>query len=248
MKTKLILIALLLFVIQASIVAQDEPTDKMNRPPKPKTQEFKAFRIGVFGETSISWMKPKMDLSHSVQYQADGSRLVAGWGLLFDINFTENYTLSTGFRLGGTGGKLSYLDSVGTTTATIHRKYELKYVEIPINLKLKTNQIGYLTYFFQIGLRPGMRLSAYVDDKFDNSNLPVRYTEFDNKKETAFFQLGFNVGVGAEYQISKSFSAFTSLSYRDGLLDVLSGTSHYDPTLNENAFINQVALTVGFLF
>ncbi|MBN2747754.1 MAG: PorT family protein [Bacteroidales bacterium] len=248
MKTKLILITLLLFVIQAPIFAQDAPTDKMNHPPKPKKQEFKTFRIGVFGETAISWMKPKMDLNHKVQYEADGSRLVAGWGLLFDVNFTENYTLSTGFRLGGTGGKLTYLDSLGTTAAKLHRKYELRYVDVPIELKLKTNQIGYFTYFFQIGLRPGMRLAAYVDDKFDYSNKDDNYSEFDNKKESAFFQLGFNVGLGAEYQISKSFSAFVGLNYRDGLIDVLSGTNAFDPTLNENAFINQVALTAGFLF
>jgi hypothetical protein len=47
-------------------------------------------------------------------------------------------------------------DSIISTSSN----YTLQYIEIPITMKLKTNEIGSLTYYVQIGVEPGWNLSA----------------------------------------------------------------------------------------
>lgn len=253
MKTKKLFLSI--FLLSVSLIGFSQETDNQSDNTAKKSPEpvFKPFRIGIYGDAALSWMTPKMDEVTDIKYTSGGLRAVAGWGLFFDLNFTENYTFSSGFRLGGTSGRLTFKDSINIdnlspTTGTIYRIYSLRYLEIPLDLKLKTNQIGYFTYFFQIGLRPGFRLEAQATDKFDGTSLPNRTLDISGKDQTSFLQLGFNVGVGAEYQISKSFSAFASISYRNGLIDVLRSDNLMNPAINENAYISNVALTTGFIF
>ena len=41
--------------------------------------------------------------------------------------------------------------------------YKIQYLSIPIGLKLKTNQIGYLTFFTNIGLDPKIVIAGKAD-------------------------------------------------------------------------------------
>ncbi|OIP00240.1 MAG: hypothetical protein AUJ98_08535 [Bacteroidetes bacterium CG2_30_33_31] len=204
------------------------------------------FRIGVYGNAALSWMKPQ-----NIAYTSQGSRLVAGWGVNFDYNFTENYTLNTGFGFRSYGGKLKYQSRLDSATIGImERKYKIKYIDIPINLKLKTNQIGYYTYFIQLGLNNGFRLKAAADDNFVSATGTGSYTINDVGilSTTKLYRLSFVAGIGAEYQISKSFGAIAMISYNHGLVNVLDGVNSYDNNINENAIINGITLTAGFLF
>lgn len=248
MQIKYFISVLLLLSLVVSGMAQDDATDEPIAKAPKKSQDFKTFRIGVVGESSISWMKPTMDVEHAIQYESDGSRLVAGWGLVFDYNFTENYTLSTGFRFGGQGGKFVYEDSIDNKRTSVDRIYKMKYLEIPLDLKLKTNQIGYFTYFFQIGLRPGFRMEAIAEDEYRSNDPENKSVDLVEADESQLFHLGFNVGLGAEYQISKSFSAFAGLSYRSGMTDILDGESGLDPNLHESARLRGISLSAGFIF
>ncbi len=215
------------------------------------SDNFRKFRIGVYGNIGSSWMSPK-----NKSYTKNGSRFSVGWGLTFDYNFTENYTFNSGFNLGNYGGGLIYKDlyinSAGDTVkGMMTRKYKFKYLSIPLNLKLKTNQIGYFTYFFQIGLNNSFRLSALGDDNFTPENTTYMATNesgVDIAGETALYRLSFIVGAGAEYQISKSLSAFASLTYDNGLTNSLKGNNAVNPNVKANAIVNNLALTVGFLF
>ena len=250
MQIKYFISVLLLLSFVVSGMAQGEAIEEPVAKAPKNSQDFKTFRIGVVGESSISWMKPTMDVEHPIQYESDGSRLVAGWGLVFDYNFTENYTLSTGFRFGGQGGKFVYEYDKDSSNSEfdVERTYKMKYLEIPLDLKLKTNQIGYFTYFFQIGLRPGFRMEAIAEDEYRGGNLDDKSVDLVEADESQLFHLGFNVGLGAEYQISKSFSAFAGLSYRSGMTDMLNGKNRIDPNLHESARLRGITLSAGFIF
>lgn len=244
--------ALILFIFLLTVsygFSQDagSSNESENSAKEPTSKsDFRPFRIGVFGDFGTSWMTPKND-----SYTKEGSRLVAGWGLLFDWNFTENYTFSSGFSFGGYGGKLSYDHKVDTLIGIMERKYKIKYLEIPLNLKLKTNQIGFFTYFFQIGLNNSFRLSATADDNFSvvgNEKDSYKKENEDIIKTTSPYRLSFNVGAGTEYQISKTFSAFAKIGYYNGLTNALHGVNTVDPNVKENAVLNKVSITAGFLF
>ena len=249
-KYSLLVIFLLLISYSYSQTNDSSSTSQTNTGNTVEpASEFRPFRIGVYGDLGASWMVPKNDY-----YIKNGSKISAGWGLLFDWNFTENYTFSSGFYLGNFGGKLKYnhkLPDANNVIGLMERKYNIKYLDIPLNLKLKTNQIGYFTYFFQIGINNGFRLSATADDIFTSTTDPKESyakDKIDIIGSTSLYRLSFNVGAGAEYQISKSFSAFAYLGYNNGLLNSLSGQNSVDPNVKENAIINKLSLTAGFLF
>jgi len=213
--------------------------------------EFRTFRMGIYGSMGFGWMKPK-----TKEYTKDGSHFAYSYGLITDYNFTENYTLSTGFAISNTGGKLSFKDSQDISngvidTGMVNRKYNISYFEIPILIKMKTNQMGYFTYFAQLGIRNYMRLNSTYDETFAYSNNGTTNTisseEIENSDGINFYRMAFSFGIGTEYAISKSFSAFGYLSYDNGLTNVLNNTNSVSE-LEENAVIKQFTLTAGFLF
>jgi len=251
----------LLLVISISLLGFSNAysqTDSTKVPTKsvesenyiPKS-EFRKFRMGIYGGMGWGWMKPK-----TTDYISDGSKFAYSYGLITDYNFTENYTLSTGFSISNTGGNLNYSDSSvvsGTTSAygMLNRNYSISYFEIPILIKMKTNQMGYLTYFAQLGVRNYMRLNSTYDETFaysDNGSTKTVVTDdFENSDGINFYRMSFSFGLGAEYAISKTFSAFGYISYDNGLTNVLNSTNT-STGVEENAMIRQFTLTAGFLF
>jgi hypothetical protein len=220
----------------------DQPTREAN---------YQKVKLGVFGDLGLSWLKPKSD-----EYTSQGIRFSYNYGLVVDINFTENYTFSTGLNVNSYGGKLDYSDSViydenkPGVRGLMSRKYRINYIELPLLLKLKTNQMGYFTPFVQLGLRNSFRLSALADESFIFGGETHERENVDMVDESAFYTLGFTVGFGTEYAISRSFSAFAVLSYDNGLTTVLNGENFLDDGTKskQTAMFKKFGLTIGFLF
>ena len=176
--------------------------------------------------------------------------------LVVDINFTQNYTFSTGVKYTSFGGKLKFNDTLGvngvTENGVMNRKYRVNYIEIPLALKLKTNQMGYLTPFVQIGLHNGFRLNAYADNEFAYGVGSTVATEGnDILDKTSFYRLSLEFSIGTEYEISQSFSGFAMLSFHNGLTNSLNGMNYDWETKSESkesAMFKKFALTVGFMF
>ncbi|RLD44364.1 MAG: hypothetical protein DRI86_07620 [Bacteroidetes bacterium] len=253
-KTIILVISISIISINLSFAQTDstmvntKSVESENYIPK---SEFRKFRMGIYGGMGWSWMKPK-----TKDYSKDGSHFAYSYGLITDYNFTDNYTLSTGFAISNTGGKLSYSDAQEISngvkdTGMVNRKYSISYFEIPILVKMKTNQMGYFTYFAQLGIRNYMRLGSTYDETFaysDNGNTKtISSEEIENSDGINFYRMAFSFGIGTEYAISKSFSSFGYLSYDNGLTIVLNNTNSVSE-LKENAVIKQFTLTVGFLF
>lgn len=257
MKLKLILSFLLISIMSINMAfsqtdttrQQSNTVDADNYVPE---SDFRAVRLGIYGGIGLSWMKPK-----TTDFESLGSRMSYTYGLLIDYNFTKNYTFSSGVSFNSLGGKLSYpnnykFNDTTTINGMLDRSYRINYIEIPTMLKLKTNQMGYFTYFAQMGVRHNFRVSSTGIDNFsyiDVNNIEVETpeNEIDIQDYTSFYRLSFNFGFGAEYAISQTFSAFAFIGYDNGLTNSLSNT----PAINgdkASAMLNQFGLTVGFLF
>lgn len=208
---------------------------------------FRHLRLGIYGGIGPSWMKPKTE-----GYESQGVRFAYSYGLLIDYNFTENYTFSTGIGYNRVGGKLSYKDKqiiIDTLlTGILTRTYKINYLEIPTLLKLKSNQMGFLTYYTQLGLRHSFKLNSNADDSFEYNN-PIETNtsnDIDMKDYTSFYRLSFCFAIGAEYAISQSLSAYVSIGYDNGLTNSLS--KNIITGDKESAVIKKVLITGGFLF
>ncbi|MBL0314884.1 MAG: PorT family protein [Flavobacteriales bacterium] len=128
------------------------------------------WKIALHVDPNFSWMKP-----NNKDIEQGSNKLRFGFGIMIDKMFTENYALGTGLNVINTGGELSYyyksLYKTNTSSfnqeviVELNRTYNVKYLEIPLTLKLRTNEIGYITYWAQFGLGLAMNIGAKADDE-----------------------------------------------------------------------------------
>ncbi|NNE55974.1 MAG: outer membrane beta-barrel protein, partial [Flavobacteriales bacterium] len=215
-----------------------------------------------------------------------GSSLRFGYGVNADIHFTENYAIGTGFKIVTNGGRLQYfeddvrLDENDKEVQYIiqkERDYKLKYVEFPVTLKLRTNEIGYITYWGQFGLGLGANISAKADDidyfalEFDDTSDPAQWVvptrpdfkeeQIDIKDDIQLFRASLYIAGGIEYNLSGSTSVIVGVTFDNGFTNPLKGqgieekdddvpliSSEGPVTFDLKAISNSLGLTVGILF
>ena len=222
------------------------------------------FRLGFKVSPNISWLA-----SDNSNMTVGDKSLQFGYGLNFDIFFAENYAIGTGFNINNTGGKYSYfaeytgddIDAVGNVVTNmkqvglISRDLRLQYLQIPLTFKMKTNEIGYLTYWGQFGLGLNMNLKALSDDNIDylyyqNKNTfaweksnreTSTISSNDIKNEVNIFSANLMFAAGVEYNLSGNTSILAGLTFQNGFTDALKGNgvvkdqSTNSPTFNGGA-------------
>jgi hypothetical protein len=106
-------------------------------------------------------------------------------------------------------------------------------------LQFKTNEIGYMTYFMQVGIAPLINIGAIADAKHPNRSFEGNKIN----KEVRLFSLGYFISGGFEYNLGGSTSFLVGLSYFNGFMDVTSNEDVKDKTI-----LNSVALNLGIKF
>lgn len=218
------------------------------------------FRLGLTASPTISWLSPD-----TRGVESEGNRIGFKYGVIADFNFAENYAFSTGIFMNYTGGKISFPSiSTNSVGATDYGKTEsvikLQYIEIPLTLKLRTNEIGYITYFGQIGFGVSINIGAKSDLEVTNAAGNTLFKLDDEKisDEINLFQSSLIIGAGAEYNVSGNTAILIGLTYHNGFTNVLdfkvpktdrNGTlSTSGETQSVKGTNNYVSLTLGVLF
>ncbi len=205
-------------------------------------QDEQKLHFGLKAAPSLAWL-----MTDTKGISSNGTKFGFGYGLITEFNFSSHYSFATGVDINYRGGKLkSEFHSNDSTTSTAEANYTLQYVEIPITLKLKTNEIGYFTYFLQFGLEPGFNIRSKANTKTTTkiASNPVVVTE-DNDEDIKDGINNFNVsmiiGGGLEYTLSGSTTLLTGITFNNGFLDIYDGDA-------VKAHSNFLALTIGILF
>ena len=197
-------------------------------------QDFQKFKIAARFSPGIAWMKPD-----SKYITNEGNVARFGFGISMDIHFTENYAFGTGLEVTRMGGSLSYLNS-GRYDGVDYvmsrtRDYRLQYVEVPLTLKLRTNEIGYITYWGQFGITPGLNINAKGDDEIDflksvetglweeTDRKSISSEDEDIKNDINIFRVGLLIGAGIEYSLSGNTAVHVGVTYNNGFTDILDG-------------------------
>lgn len=196
------------------------------------------IKFSVHADPQFAWLSSDED-----NLVPDGSILHINTGLNMDLFFDKNYAFAMGFGINNLGGNLSYADSSvlvskGDTLMVMPGqtvKHNLQYLDIPIGLKLKTEELGYGTFFLQIGLNPMVNINAHVTEKggsFEKENI---------RESTHLFNLGYHVGIGIEYRLGGSTAAIGGIRWSSGLTDV---------TDSDKATVTMKAISIhlGILF
>lgn len=181
---------------------------------------FAQVEIGLKVSPSIAYLRTS---SQSNNFQSGNSKVGFGGGIFVDYFFGENYAFNTGLFLTGKGGSYSYQESTGAGAAsrTVSQKLGIDYLEVPVTIKLFTNEIAPATrVYFQLGPSIAVPVGARIDgDKYytDAYNGNTQTKALDH-----VFAVDLNVlgSVGAEYQLGQSTKFLAGISYHHGLVDL----------------------------
>jgi hypothetical protein len=202
-------------------------------------QEGDKYHIGVKVSPNLGWIKP------DTKYLAStGNVFRFGFGLVMDIHFTDNYAFGTGLNISQCGGKAEYFRKTNEAgfdqISFMQRTYKLQYGEIPFTLKLRTNEIGYITYWGQFGLGLGVNIRAKADDEIDyrysrsgndgttweQSALASRSLEDEDiKDDISLFRTSLIIAAGIEYTVSGKTALMFGVTFNNGFSDALKNNA-----------------------
>ncbi len=223
-------------------------------------------RFGAYIAPNLSWLQPTAGKSDDGQFtvKGNGSKVGYSWGLAADIYFAENYGIATGFQLTTTGGSLltNNTDSVRTprTVRSTDFTYHAQYLEVPFGLKLRSDELGKMRFFGQIGLALGFNIGKKADYTVIYQDADNQEQEVSGEKEKmvgsltmAPIMLQLNVGAGIEYSISGKMALYTGIFFNNGFLpDAVRPDKFsfpYEGTFSDgNTRMNNLALRVGLFF
>jgi opacity protein-like surface antigen len=215
-----------------------------------QAQSNEGLHFGLKITPSIAWLR-----TDTKGTESDGSKFGFCYGLITEFQFSDNYSFATGLDVTYRGGNLSqttyFNDNIIRDSTIALSNITMQYIEIPITLKLKTNEIGYLTYYLQAGLAPGFNIRSRADIKRNtwrttlatNSTVisNVELDDEDIQDDINNINLSMIIGGGVEYTLSGSTVLLVGIQFNNGLLDVSD-----DPDLKMNS--NMLGLSVGILF
>lgn len=267
-----------------------------NEDPIVEEKEPQKLRFGIKGYSSIGWLSPENELSLTRGKLGLGF----GWGLNSEFYINKTTSFRTGFSLSTYSAGLNYNDNDKTSSAGYFetyyvdkdaefqiwendsiipagdlyrlnsRKYKLSYLNIPLLLKLKTKEIGFMTYYGEFGGMLGFKTKSSVKDTrvgvYRDSLNSIRIPEHDPTYELNFddvsqpIRAGLCLGAGAEYNFSGSTALFFQINWnyfmtnmmkkeeKDNYLRSFDNDENKFESVNSKSIPGSFHLTVGILF
>ncbi|WP_113663083.1 porin family protein [Pedobacter nanyangensis] len=180
------------------------------------TQVFAQVRLGLTAHPNFGFLKIE---------NGKGSGVSTGfsYGLMSDFEFAENYSFATGLTvttINGKGTALNYqpYHGIAATNAEYDVKFKMQYLEVPLSVKLKTDEQNDIRWYGQFGLTADIRIGARQDVKSNNNTAladDVKAADF-----TKFLRAGMIIGGGMEYRMSGKTSLMGGLTYNNGLTNI----------------------------
>ena len=197
-------------------------------------------RLAFAASPSVNWMN-----ASNSDMERGKSILGYDFGLSSDFYFTEDerYSLLSGVQVSNIGGELKYpsgsdfIFSGTNLPGNSKIKYHLRYVEIPLAIKLKTNQFKRTSYWGQFGFSTMINIAA----KGDSNNGTLKKANIND--EVNLFNLAMIVGLGYDFDLGGNNAISTGLIFQNGLIDVTT-----DNVFNDKTIINSLKVKVGLIF
>ena len=197
-------------------------------------------RLSFSASPSLNWMSSDME-----GVRSDKTSLGFDYGVNADFYFDESqkYAFATGLLINSSGGNLSYsgtddIEFAGKTfpSGTTFR-YRLKYVEVPLLIKLKTSDFRRWSYWGQFGFSGAVNIQA----KGDSNDGTLSKSSIND--EVNLFNLALNVGVGSNFDLGGNNAVSLGIIYKNGFIDMTSNEMFDDKTT-----LNSLVLKLGLVF
>lgn len=175
-------------------------------------------------------------LSDTLVINKEKSSVLMVLGLFSEIPLTDTYSISTGINFAPKRVNLAFQGENGDSYANAVETYKLQYLQIPVLLKLFTDDI-------QPGFRAYFHVGPILDIKIFDSPLDNAY-HFIEKFRPVDTSLA--IGAGTELELGISTVAFAGFSYNRGMANIISTSFPMDskPIIKNDFF--QIELGLKF--
>src|SRR5690606_37774095 len=169
------------------------------------------------------------------------------YGLMADVMFSDGRgAFATGLEVAHASSELTYSTASRglkrAEAAGAGQNYDLKlqYLQIPLSVKLKTNQHNGFRCWGQFGTYMGALLKSRLDYSYGSaSESNINAMKYTNK-----LNLGLLVGAGGEYEIAPKSDLFFGLGLENGFTDITSNGDWKDGKVG----LNRWAIRLGMFF
>ena len=199
------------------------------------------FRFGLTASPEFCWFA-----IHGDDIQSDGPRIGFQYGLLFEptIGSVERYAFSTGVIVNVAGGTISDPDSIPSFERFSNIKAQ--YIEIPLTIKLRTNEVNYMTYYGLFGITPAVNIQArdHIEDGDGNvieEDLDIR--DQNGTENYKLFNMSLTLGAGVEYAMTENTAITGGIFFQNGFTNVFETAA-----TEENIQLKQFGIRLGVLF
>lgn len=232
------------------------------------------LRFGFTASPGLTWWKPD-----NTAQESGGARFSLNYGVLIDYKFgnNERYALATGLILTLDGGKLvgsgtqdeiidlsgerlgnynpfnaSRLFDTITHNVVTTMTAKTQHLQIPLALKLRSNEIGYITYYGSLGIIPSFTIRRRADftksvddavvanfENIDAKNLDFYPNKINNINP---FDLGLSFEAGLEYSMTENTALVGGLFFTNGFINQL------DDDDKERVATRNFGIRIGVLF
>lgn len=175
---------------------------------------FSQTEVGIIVSPSLSANRVATE-DYSPSIKAGGARLKLALGAFADVFLAENYYFSSGISLATKNAGVKYVSS---TAGQASEEYRLQYIQIPLTLKLFTNEVALdKRIFVQFGILNEIK----IDEKRQTGN-----TTGEAIGGFRFYDFSGLLRAGLDFRIGYDTSVFAAISYTRGLTNVLRDHSY----------------------
>ena len=188
--------------------------------------QYKGFSFGLKFGPNFNWTDSRTGTTDNVK-----AKTGFDMGFVAEYFFAENYALVTGVNVDFLKGQYTFDDKriVGEDTLmyNINRGFKTTVYEIPLMLKMVTNQFGALPirYYAQVGGGIGYAQKVKVKDAIGDAAFPDVWGT--TRKEFSNLRASLKIGAGAQYSIDESLRVFLGVFFSHDFLNNISyGIGH----------------------
>lgn len=217
------------------------------------------FKLGLRFAPNIAMNSVEDKLTDSVDFSNDGAAIRYSAGLIGDFFFAENYAFSTGFwyTVKRSGININRTDTrIG---GTHHVVSNLNYIQIPVSLKLYTNEIAEdIKMYFQVGgtlgVKTGEKQLKFEPKPAITGEDAPEIKKPDNPSGYSGLDFGLLLAAGAEMRMGENTNLFGGISFNRGLINSISkkGPFNYPDLGNVRSRVANInsllSLEVGLKF
>lgn len=198
---------------------------------------YDRLRFGLQLTPNFSWVSPQSRFTN-----AESSGFGFGYGLMAEYKLTDNYFFHSGFGITQLSHFLSLDSNTYRTPASTQQKiynvnyrYRLQYIEIPLAIKMRTNQIGAIRMYGTFGVEAGILVQGKAQVKNGSPIFDPDEFFFINRSEDEVlagvtfsdnvnvFRMSLLMGAGIEYLLSGNTHLLAGVRFNNPFTEQFSG-------------------------